>query len=354
MNALFEAAKEVCDFMKARHWEFCVIGGLAVQRWGELRTTLDADLTLFTGFGRTGTPNPRETPMAQMSKREQYRAYVEQWRRAGPELERIHAEELRRYRYDPADADTVLGLGDNYDGPPRETSGLVEMQRLFMKAARKQGLLPTVVRESPGDYASDGRRAVPARANEAGRRVYVVGDAAILERPKLALFCSVKCPGKLILETYDLAKRFRNEGVLVISPFHSPMEQECLRILLRSPHPVIWALARGIYRQIPSKPVDCRKAVTEDRLIMVTPFPETVRHITAETATTRNRLVAGMADAVVIAHAAPGSKMEDLCRDVLSTGKPLYTFDHPANAGILATGARRIEDLNLAQGRGRL
>lgn len=51
MNALFAAAKEVCDFMKARRWKFCVIGGLAVQRWGELRTTLDADLTLFTGFG---------------------------------------------------------------------------------------------------------------------------------------------------------------------------------------------------------------------------------------------------------------------------------------------------------------
>lgn len=51
MNAIFTAAKEVCDFMKARRWEFCVIGGLAVQRWGELRTTLDADLTLFTGFG---------------------------------------------------------------------------------------------------------------------------------------------------------------------------------------------------------------------------------------------------------------------------------------------------------------
>ncbi len=51
MNALFAAAKEVCDFMQARRWKFCVIGGLAVQRWGELRTTLDADLTLFTGFG---------------------------------------------------------------------------------------------------------------------------------------------------------------------------------------------------------------------------------------------------------------------------------------------------------------
>lgn len=51
MNALFAAAKEVCDFMEARRWKYCVIGGLAVQRWGEPRLTRDADLTLLTGFG---------------------------------------------------------------------------------------------------------------------------------------------------------------------------------------------------------------------------------------------------------------------------------------------------------------
>ena len=51
MNALFAAAKEVCDFMKKRRWKFCVIGGLAVQRWGEPRETLDVDLTLLSAFG---------------------------------------------------------------------------------------------------------------------------------------------------------------------------------------------------------------------------------------------------------------------------------------------------------------
>ncbi len=272
--------------------------------------------------------------MARMTKREQCRAYVEQWRRAGSELERFHAEELRRRRYDPSDADAVLEMGDFFNGPPRLGSGLVEMQALFMKAARKQGLLPTVVRETPGAYSCDGGCAVPAHSGAAVRRVYVVGDAAILDRPKVALFCSVKCPGKLILDTYDLAKRFRDKGVTVISGFHSPMEQECLRILLRSPHPVIWCLARSLYRQIPSKPADCRPAVADGRLVMVTPFPDTVRHITAKTAMTRNRIVADLAAAVVVAHAAPGSKMEALCRGMLAAGKPLYTFDHPANAAL--------------------
>jgi predicted Rossmann fold nucleotide-binding protein DprA/Smf involved in DNA uptake len=180
-----------------------------------------------------------------------------------------------------------------------------------------------------------------------GQSFSMVGDAASPDRPKVALFCSVKCPGKLILDTYDLAKRLRDEGVTVISGFHSPMEQECLRILLRSPHPVIWCLARGLYRQIPSKPADCRPAVADGRLVMVTPFPDSVQHITAKTAMARNRLVVEMASAVVVAHAAPGSKMESLCRDILAAGKPLYTFDHPANAALLAAGARRVDTLRL-------
>lgn len=51
MNALLDAAREVGDFFAERGWSYCVIGGLAVQRWGEPRTTLDADLTLLAGWG---------------------------------------------------------------------------------------------------------------------------------------------------------------------------------------------------------------------------------------------------------------------------------------------------------------
>ena len=51
MNALLQAAEEVCHFFAEQGWSFCIIGGLAVQRWGEPRTTLDADLTLLAGWG---------------------------------------------------------------------------------------------------------------------------------------------------------------------------------------------------------------------------------------------------------------------------------------------------------------
>jgi predicted Rossmann fold nucleotide-binding protein DprA/Smf involved in DNA uptake len=193
----------------------------------------------------------------------------------------------------------------------------------------------------------DSRRAVPARErNSAGRLVHLVGNTVILDRPMVALLCSAKCPGKLILDTYDLAKRFRERGVTVISGFHSAMEEECLRILLRSPHPVVWCLARGIFKRVPTKPVDCRAAVTEGRLLIVSPFKDSVRRVTAKMAIVRNRIVADLAAAVVVAHAAPGSKIEALALELLAAGKPLYTFNHPANAAILNRGAKDVGDLN--------
>ena len=51
MNAVFLAALEVEEFCRSRGWKFCFIGGVALQRWGEPRQTIDVDLTLLTGFG---------------------------------------------------------------------------------------------------------------------------------------------------------------------------------------------------------------------------------------------------------------------------------------------------------------
>lgn len=51
MNGIFDAAAEIQRFCRSRSWDFCFIGGVAVQRWGEPRQTRDVDLTLITGFG---------------------------------------------------------------------------------------------------------------------------------------------------------------------------------------------------------------------------------------------------------------------------------------------------------------
>jgi hypothetical protein len=51
VNALFAAAVDIERFCRQHEWRFCIIGGLAVQRWGDPRQTRDVDLTVVTGLG---------------------------------------------------------------------------------------------------------------------------------------------------------------------------------------------------------------------------------------------------------------------------------------------------------------
>lgn len=87
------------------------------------------------------------------AENEQYRRFVEGWKRAGPELERIRREELRALdtRKEVAGMDALVDIALRH-GRPRDTTGLVEMQKWFMEFARRQGLLPPAVAESKGRY----------------------------------------------------------------------------------------------------------------------------------------------------------------------------------------------------------
>ena len=170
--------------------------------------------------------------------------------------------------------------------------------------------------------------------------ITALGNPKILNEKLLALFCSVKCPGKLILETYDLAQRLKQERVAVIGGFHSPMERECLEILLRGTAPVIMSPARSIAK-IQMRP-ECREPLENGRLLFLSPFADKQRRATQENAMARNRFVAALADAVFIAYAAPAGKIEDFCREVLELGKQVYTFDAPENAHLGAIGVTPV------------
>jgi hypothetical protein len=48
---VYRAAADLQRRCEDRGWRFCLIGGIALQRWGEPRETIDVDVTLLTGFG---------------------------------------------------------------------------------------------------------------------------------------------------------------------------------------------------------------------------------------------------------------------------------------------------------------
>jgi predicted Rossmann fold nucleotide-binding protein DprA/Smf involved in DNA uptake len=163
------------------------------------------------------------------------------------------------------------------------------------------------------------RTAMALLGDHAPECICAMGNLDILDQPMLALFCSSQCPGSIILQTYDFVSALRNSGAPVISGFHSPVEKECLRLLLRGSQPIVICPARSIERM--RIPTEWRDALAAGRLLILSPFEPHHRRVTAETAQYRNLFVAALADRILIPHAAPGSKTEAFARKVAGRGK---------------------------------
>lgn len=51
-NNILRLAVELGSQLEKLDWPYCIIGGVAVQRWGDPRQTSDVDGMVFAGFGR--------------------------------------------------------------------------------------------------------------------------------------------------------------------------------------------------------------------------------------------------------------------------------------------------------------
>ncbi|MCY3799972.1 MAG: hypothetical protein OXG46_00160 [Chloroflexi bacterium] len=172
-------------------------------------------------------------------------------------------------------------------------------------------------------------------------KLRAIGAHRILDLSLTALFCSVRCPGDLILKTYDLARLLRDAGVPVIAGFQSPMEKDCLEILLRGKQPAVVCPARGVgLMRVPSA---WRAPIEDGRLLVVSPFDDSQRRVTAKLARERNEFVARLARALLLIHAAPGGKTEQLARRTLADGKPVFTLESPNNANLIELGIRPVQ-----------
>ena len=170
--------------------------------------------------------------------------------------------------------------------------------------------------------------------------VTAIGDMGLLNTKLIGFFCSVKCPGKLIIQVHDLAHELRQAGATVISGFHSPVEQECLRILLRGTQPVIICPARSMERMLIR--AEYWQPLDQGRLLFLSPFGDRPHRTTAQSALRRNYFVAALANQIFVAHAEPESKTEQFCLDILKWEKPVFTLPGDANSRLLAMGAKPV------------
>lgn len=177
-------------------------------------------------------------------------------------------------------------------------------------------------------------------AQNTPKTICAIGDLNVLRNKKIALFCSSKCPGDLIIKTYDLSKKWRDEGNIVVSGFHSPMEQECLTILLRGKQPIILCPARSIEGMQLKK--EYINPLGEGRLLILSAANKKDCRITSATSQARNRFVAALADEIFITHAETSGKTTELAKEVMAWRKPVFSFASNSNTHLLEMGVRPI------------
>ena len=145
--------------------------------------------------------------------------------------------------------------------------------------------------------------------------MFYLGNKEILKQHKVAFFCLQKCPSHLILKSYDWAIEQRDTGVCIISGFHSKIEKDVLDFLLKGTQPIIMVLARKMKKRFP---VEQRKAIEENRLLIISPFDDKITQNSKDSCYKRNKVILDIADDIVVAFATKNRKLEKLFTNVRS------------------------------------
>lgn len=119
-----------------------------------------------------------------------------------------------------------------------------------------------------------------------------IGNVALLDAPrKMALFVSRHCDGEAVLAAYDRASVACDCETAVVSGFHSPVEADCLKILLRSSESrVIMVLARYLSESFYVHP-SLREALEQGRMLILSAFPVQQKRPDRAACERRNRYV---------------------------------------------------------------
>ena len=122
-----------------------------------------------------------------------------------------------------------------------------------------------------------------------------IGNKELLNLPKTAFLSSRKISSDAVMKCYDWATEMREQGVCVMSGFHSKLEKDVFHFLSKGTQPIIVVLGRKMYKITPR---EWEKPLSENRLLIVSTNPTGTRH-SLQSAETRNRYITKNAEKVV-------------------------------------------------------
>jgi predicted Rossmann fold nucleotide-binding protein DprA/Smf involved in DNA uptake len=142
-----------------------------------------------------------------------------------------------------------------------------------------------------------------------------VGNATLLGSCLFGLIASRECPGHVLLDSLEQVPQWVKAGRIIVSGFHSPLEQQVLRSLLRRNGQAVKVLAHGFSSANYRPRTEEREPLEAGRLLILTACTRSVLRTTRATALERNRLVQALATDCILPFIADNSPLRTLASD---------------------------------------
>jgi DNA processing protein len=163
------------------------------------------------------------------------------------------------------------------------------------------------------------------------------GDLTILNHKLLGIISARQIDSELTSESTQLLKQLVFKDVSFIGGWHSPLEEEALRVLLAQEALIVVCASKALDRFVPS--IELGSRVSQGQALLLTHCSPKAKRITRDASIRCNQLVVGLAKALLILSAPEGSASLNLARSALRQGKTVHTLEHRLNKDLLIAGA---------------
>ena len=148
-----------------------------------------------------------------------------------------------------------------------------------------------------------------------------LGNISLLDQPKHGFLCSRCTKSSVILPCLDWAVGHAHGDAVVMSTFHSEMEDAVLDMLLPGTCPIILVLGRSLYKVVPEK---LRPALESGRLLIVSISNQ--GRISRESAFAANEYICNNSDSITFGYLSQDSSLRTLYDDAVAKNKQVQVI----------------------------
>ena len=169
-------------------------------------------------------------------------------------------------------------------------------------------------------------------------KLWARGDSAILNHPLLGILSARQIDSDLALKSSQLLRQLVSlKKASFVGGWHSPLEEEALRIALAQDASLVFCVSKALERFKPSDDLESR--LNDGKVLLLTHCSPKAKRISRDASIRRNELVIALASALLILSAPLGSNTLNLAKEALRHGKRVLTIEHRMNEELLRCNA---------------